>query len=1147
MSNYEDTMKVINRRGETEEISFDEIKKRIKVLVDYVKPGISSEPLTNVSATKVTLDTISKLYDGITTRQLDTESAKVCASLETVHHNYGLLGGRIMSSDHHKQLRSLGLNTFTQRQNYLNEKLDNFFDPNYIEFINLNAEILDSFVDIERDYLITYFGFKTLERSYLIKYRENPIETPQDMFMRVSIAMHFRTSSALDLIKETYDLTSMGLFTHATPTLFNAGTRYEQMSSCYLLGTEDSLEGIFKTISDTAQISKWAGGIGIHISNVRSHGSRIKSTNGKSDGIIPMLKVYNETARYANQCFTPETWVYSVNGPKHMRDITTNDYLVTIDGTFKKVNEVIVSNVDKQILEITTTNSLFPIRVTEEHDIYLIKDQPKSIYNELIIERLEKDMIKPDFYQAGRITEDDIVGFPIPTFENDIEIYDEQFCKFYGLMLSDAYQMNNNRCILKFNYNLDNRLIDFVTGYLNKHGINFMENYESEEYITISWIVNNSMFIEDKYIRDELLHLPKNKIAKIFEGLAYNKELNLQFSSDKFIMQIRYLLLRLGVLIIGNTVNIPKDHMLSSIINTDNNLSYFEWNNILWGRIESIKKIDYIGKVYDFNMIDNHNYLTDMGLVHNSGKRKGSVAIYLEPWHGDIEAFLDLKKNTGAETERARDLFTAMWIPDEFMRRVIADDDWYLMCPNECPGLPDVYDTNESLDFTNLYKSYIDAGKYTKKIKAQKIFQKIMESQVETGVPYILFKDNINRKSNQSNIGIIKSSNLCSEITEVSSSSEYAVCNLGSIAVNRFIKKEELMKYESLRELWEPYHIINESKYDIKLVLLNILKSIYDFDKLREVSSVLTHNLNNIIDYNFYPVEETRRSNLKNRPIGIGVQGLGDLYYIMNIPYSSYVAKYMDALIMETINFGAISESNKIAKERGAYQTFNGSPFSNGKFQFDLWDDEGKFDHNIYPQLYREEWNLLKESVKQYGTSNSLMTSLMPTATTSQILGNNECFEPYSSNIYKRTTLAGEFQVVNKHLVDKLASMNMWNEQVRNSLITLDGSIKNINFISDVNNAEFEYMKEVYKTVWEVKQKDIIDHALARGPYIDQSQSMNLFFANPDFKSLYSAIVYGWKNGIKTGCYYLRSKPAVEAIKYSVEIKGTNDCVMCSA
>ena len=547
MSNTVDmeTLSVINRNGTSEDISFDEIKNRIKRLANFTTDFIT-EPLNHVNISRIALDTISKLFDGITTRQLDTESAKVCSSYESEHYNYGLLGGRILASDHHKHLNIMKLDSYSKRVAYINDKIPNFYNKEFVNFIMSNSDELNKIIDIKRDYLINYFGFKTLERSYLFKIDKDIIETPQDMFMRVAINIHYRSPIGKDKIMEniikTYDLTSRCYCTHATPTLFNAGTNYEQMSSCYLLGTDDSLTGIFKTISDSAQISKWAGGIGIHISNIRPKGSVIKSTNGTSDGIIPMIKVYNEVARYSNQC----------------------------------------------------------------------------------------------------------------------------------------------------------------------------------------------------------------------------------------------------------------------------------------------------------------------------GKRKGSIALYLEPWHADIEGFLDLKKNTGAETERARDIFTALWIPDEFMRRIEKDDDWYLMCPNNCPGLIDAYDKPNNLEFTDLYNKYVKQGKYIKKIKARDLFAKIAESQIETGVPYICFKDNINRKSNQSNIGTIKSSNLCAEITEVSTKDEYAVCNLASIAVNKFIKNNKVTE-----QFWENKHDINKLTPTDKLEILNKIKSIYDFDQLKKVAYQLTYNLNNIIDYNFYPTEETRKSNLK--------------------------------------------------------------------------------------------------------------------------------------------------------------------------------------------------------------------------------------------------------------------------------------------
>ena len=1093
------SLRVINRKNVSEDISFDEINNRIKNLANFINVEYAPTQL-NVNTAKITLETISKLYDGITTRQLDTESAKVCASLESIHYNYGILGGRILASDHQKHLKNLNLNSFSSRMYYINELMPNFFNPSYIEFVNHNESDINSMIDQNRDYILNYFGFKTLERSYLIKIKDQIIETPQDMFMRVAINIHYRStdidkSEIIKLILDTYDNTSKGYYTHATPTLFNAGTKYEQMSSCYLLGTVDSLEGIYKTITDTALISKWAGGIGVHISNIRGKGSRINSTNGISDGIVPMLKVYNETARYANQCFTPDTWIYTKNGPSQMCNITTDDELITYDGSFKKVNEVIISQIEKEILVIRTLNSILDVRLTTEHDIYIIKNIHKHL-NSKIKQLLDDKIIKPDFYQALELDIGDYVGFPIPTFNFDDEIYNLEYC----------YRVGNN--------------------------------------------ITNDMII------DEMLNLPNNKLLKILEGIFstsnFDKtELIFRHNNIRVLNQVRYILLRLGILInsvSNDMLKIPKDSILLSIVDfIPQTTTYFKFNNIIWTTIESIEKTKYNGPVYDFNMIDHHNYLTiDLGLVHNSGKRKGSVAVYLEPWHVDILSFLDLKKNTGAETERTRDLFTALWIPDEFMRRVLSDDDWYLMCPAESVGLMDIYDTNDSKDFTIEYNRYIQEGKYRAKIKARYVFNKILESQIETGVPYILFKDNVNRKSNQSNIGIIKSSNLCAEIMEVSTSTEYAVCNLGSIAVNRFINKIELDKIDTF-EIFKPFYREEDLTIDDKLRLQSILKSIYDFDRLRIISNSLTLNLNNIIDYNYYPTIETKISNNKNRPIGIGIQGLGDLYYILDVPYSSYVAKYIDALIMETIYYGAIEQSSNIAKIKGSYSTYEGSPFSKGEFQFNLWQKESTTSNTIiYPQMHN--WDLLKNKVKLDGMANSLLTALMPTASTSQILSNNECFEPYSSNIYKRTTLAGEFQVINRHLVDKLTKYEIWNDEIRTNIISNDGSIQQIQ-TSNIPIDRLEHLKLVYKTIWELKQKEVIDHALARGPYVDQSQSMNLFFANPDFKSLYSAIVYGWKNGIKTGCYYLRSKPATEAIKYSLNVDKTNniECATCSA
>ena len=550
-----------------------------------------------------------------------------------------------------------------------------------------------------------------------------------------------------------------------------------------------------------------------HINNIRSKGTVIRGTNGHSDGIIPMLKVYNEVAKYVNQCFTPDTWVYSQNGPKQMKDITTNDNLITIDGTFKKVNEVIKNNVNKEIMEIRATNTLFPVKVTKEHELYLLKNQKKITNYAVVKNRLEKGIIKPDFYNASELTEDDLVGFPIPKYELDNDNHDLDYYKFYGIMLGDGHICNGRN---EYGVTLGNEtksdLKEFVRNYLDKKNVHYWECDNITECSSIRWSGSESLNLtrdmlydsdNQKIIKEEFLHLPKNKIMKLLEGLLRTdgsnlKELAFTTSSQKLVMQMRYLFLRIGILTSGNVkdnigkshitkhgrnittkqlsyyLRIPKHPNLSSIIKLKENgqyFKYFEWDGMLWGRIKSINKIHYEGEVYDFNMIDNHNYLTDMGLVHNSGKRKGSFAMYLSPEHPDIFEFLDLRKNQGSEDLRARDLFLAMWIPDLFMKQVESDGDWYLMDPDECSGLTDKYGE----EYEELYWKYVEQGKYKRKVKAQEIWMKILESQIETGTPYILYKDQANKKSNQKNIGTIKSSNLCAEILLYSDNQEYAI------------------------------------------------------------------------------------------------------------------------------------------------------------------------------------------------------------------------------------------------------------------------------------------------------------------------------------------------------------------------------------
>ncbi|MGL5891306.1 MAG: ribonucleoside-diphosphate reductase subunit alpha, partial [Bacteroidia bacterium] len=752
-------MYVIKRDGSRESVKFDKITARIQKLC-YALDSV------HVSAVEVAMKVIQGIYPGVTTSELDNLAAETAASLTVKHPDYALLASRIAVSNLHKNTEKSFSKTMSVLYNYVDPKTSQraaLIADDVNEIIQGNAQLLDSSIIYDRDFGYDYFGFKTLERSYLLKINGKIAERPQHMLMRVAVGIH---KDDIESAIETYNLMSERWFTHATPTLFNAGTPKPQMSSCFLLQVkDDSIDGIYDTLKNCAKISQSAGGIGLSIHNVRATGSYIRGTNGTSNGIIPMLRVYNDTARYVDQ---------------------------------------------------------------------------------------------------------------------------------------------------------------------------------------------------------------------------------------------------------------------------------------------------------------------------GGGKRKGSFAIYLEPWHADIFEFLDIRKNNGKEEMRARDLFTALWIPDLFMKRVKENGEWSLFCPNECPGLPDCH----SEAFEKLYTRYEEEGRARKTIKAQDLWFAILESQIETGNPYMLFKDAANRKSNQQNLGTIKSSNLCTEIIEYTSADEVAVCNLASLALPRFVDQGR-----------------------------------FDHQKLFDVTYVATKNLNKIIDGNYYPVPEARNSNMRHRPIGLGVQGLADTFILMRYSFDSPEAKQLNIDIHETIYYASMTASKDLAMELGAYETFEGSPLSKGQFQFDLW--------NVKP-TGRWEWDILREEVMKHGVRNSLLLAPMPTASTSQILGNNECFEPYTSNIYTRRVLSGEFVVVNKHLLKDLVKLGLWNDNLKNKIIAANGSIQEIPEIP-------QNIKDLYKTVWELSQRTLIDMAADRGAYICQSQSLNLFVQSPNFAKLTSMHFYAWEKGLKTGMYYLRTKAASDAIKFTVD------------
>ena len=1120
-------MRIKKRDNRMEQLSTDKILYRLKKL----KNDVSLGKLTTIDTDSIALKVSGSIYDGVSSAELDEEAARIAISM-TENLEFAKLASRIIISNLHKNTTEC----FSDVMEKLYSNLDTNENPapvladDFIAFVRAHKDILNESIEYKRDYTFDYFGFKTLEKSYLMKLNGKVVERPQHLYMRVAIQVH---KGDIQNVIKTYHLISQHFLTFASPTLFNSGSRLGQLSSCFLMGTDDSIEGIFKTMTDTAQISKLGGGIGIHINNIRSKGTVIRGTNGVSDGIIPMLKVYNEISKYVNQCFTPDTWVYSKEGPKQMKDITTNDNLITIDGTFKKVNEVIKNKVNKEIMEIRATNTLFPVKVTKEHELYLVKNQKKITNYSVIKNRLEKGIVKPEFYSAGDLSEDDLVGFPIPTYEQDNDLNDLEYYKFYGMMLGDGHIcISRNEYGMTLGNETKSDLQEFTKSFLNRKNINWWECAQ-DGCIQIHWSGSDNLKLSremlydrdgQKHIQESYLHLPKSKILKLLEGLLRTdgsnlKELAFTSSSQKLVMQMRYLLLRIGVLTSGYIkdnvgeshvtksgrtittkqlsyyLRIPKHPNLSSIIKYKSDgkfFKYFEWNGMLWGRIRSINKVNYEGEVYDFNMIDNHNYLTDMGLVHNSGKRKGSFAIYLSPEHPDIMEFLDLRKNQGSEDLRARDLFFAMWIPDLFMEQVEKNGDWYLFDPDECPGLSDVYGE----EYKELYYRYVEEKKYRKMIKAQEIWLKILESQIESGNPYMLYKDQCNKKSNQKNIGVIKSSNLCSEILLYSDSKEYAVCNLSSIALPKYIKEGPDGPY-------------------------------FDHQTLYEVAKHLVLPMNNIIDFNYYPVPETRKSNMAHRPIGIGTQGLCDVFIKLRVPFESDQARKINKEIFETLYFACLTGSMELAKKDGAYSTFKGSPLSEGKFQFDLWAEYNGIDLKEYLSG-RWDWEALRKDVIEFGVRNSTLITQMPTASSAQIMGNTESIEAFDSCIFKRRVLAGEYVVCNKYLVQDLTKMGLWNKEIKDLIIANNGSVQNVEQIP-------QNIKDLYKTVWEMKMKNIILQSAERGPFICQTQSLNLFVEKPTIKILSSMHNFGWKMHLKTGIYYLRTKSQASAGKFSID------------
>ena len=1018
---------------------------------------------------------------------------------------------------------------------------------------------------------------------------------------------------------------------------------------------DDSIKGIYETLADCATISQHAGGIGLHIHNIRATNSFIAGTNGKSNGIVPMLRVFNDTARYVDQCVLPETYIYTTDVPKQIQDCELGVTSIFTSRGPEVIQNVLEHNYEGDLLEIDTMHSIEPLQITPEHPVYCIRNQKSGLNYNIIKNRLDKKLIEFEWTDAKELTKDDLCLFKIPDYEKDYSELTQDDCYMYGLLLGDGYM--GTGCYLSLNESSKQAVLDFSEKYLDDRCIDhYTEKTEDRDCIRLYWKRNTLLPFrhvdiydenKEKRITSKWLHLPIEKSKYIIKGLidtdgSKGNELVFDTTSRNLLESLRYLLLRLGIPTSGYirdrrgeshvskygdtienkkiayTLRIPKTEDICDLLNIDSGKfhKFFVYDNYIATRIKTIKTKQYSGILYDLQMKETHDYMIHNSIVHNGGgKRNGSFAIYLEPWHADIFEFLELKKNHGNELERARDLFYALWIPDLFMERVKANDKWSLICPNECQTLSNVCGS----EFKQLYEQIESDGRYVKQVDARTLWNAILTSQIETGTPYMLYKDACNLKSNQQNLGMIKSSNLCTEIIEYSSPEETAVCNLASISLKKFLipkdtstmlvriySKPQCIYCTMAKNLCKEMNIVyTEEDYNTLLLsgekpvgvtfpqiydmtngtfthiggftdLEEFLRPTFDYERLQDVVKVMTRNLNNIIDYNYYPTPETKTSNLRHRPIGLGVQGLANVFFEMKVPFTSDEAKQINEDIFETIYFGSMEASMELAMERnekmtvyknalqqyetftdtssvldahnmellrnelypipeelerddylGSYSSFIGSPLHQGKFQFDMW---GERPSNRY------DWLELMNKIKLYGVRNSLLVAPMPTASTAQILGNYECFEPIISNIYTRRVLAGEYMVLNNYLVKDLMLCDLWPD-VKNKIIANDGSIQNIDGIP-------KCFKERYKTVWEMSQKNIIDMAADRGKYICHSQSLNLFIAAPETSKLTSMHFYAWQKGLKTGLYYLRTRPSSKALQFTVK---PEECEACSA
>ena len=1160
-------MYVTKRNGQLEIVSFDKILKRIKKAGQEVN-------LHKINYASLAMKVIDQIYDKITTNKIDELTAEQCASMSSVHPEYTILAGRIIISNHHSDTSNSFVDTMNALYHYRDkhDKSSPLVSEAFMAHLKQlgGKKVLDKICMYDRDYLIEYFGFKTLEKSYLMRVNGRVTERPQHMWLRVAIGIH---GTNMAKVVETYDCLSQKYFTHATPTLFNAGTPHPQLSSCYLLSMEsDSIDGIFNTLKDCALISKWAGGIGLHIHNVRATGSHIRGTNGASNGIVPMLKVFNNTAKYVDQCFHADTVVYTTEGPKRIQDLIARKTAIFNSlGGSETVQNVLEYDYSGDTLLVKTAYSVDAIQVTPEHPFYIFKDKnpPLSFANPYAaIDTTKFEWTEAKDIEVGHWLVCSAPSKPI-IIDNPTITADD--CYMYGILLAQYGPLDATNKPLT-NITLSKKVADSVYNFIETYLRNLSIVYnkfdfsdKGEEFWNYQFPMPVPQFpfrISDfsNGIASSWLQLPLEKNKNIINGWL-DARID-QLLHPSFYYSMHFLCFQTGIYSYIQEGTNKYILILSQEICTTLGIAYNAekyypvYQKHIWASspesdsgscikyllspVTSVSpNTTYTGTVYDLQMAVQHDYLLHNGLVHNGGgKRNGSFAIYVEPWHADIVMFLQMRKNHGDEEMKARDLFYALWIPDLFMERVKANSTWTLMCPDECPGLSDVY----GAEFVVLYEKYEAEKKGRVTISARDLWLQVLDAQMETGTPYLLYKDAANQKSNQKNIGTIKSSNLCTEIIEYSDETETAVCNLASIALPSCIMDSKTSLFEEKRpEEKRPEEKRPEEK---RPEVQENPKKIFDFDKLHTITKIVTENLNRIIDINYYPTEKTKKSNFRHRPIGIGIQGLADVFLQLGWTFSGENSKKLNRDIFETIYHAALERSCELAEAEGVYETFPGSPASQGILQFDMW--------NIDPGSSRYDWSALKKKIQEKGLRNSLLLAPMPTASTSQILGYNECIEPITSNIYSRRTLAGEFILVNKYLMYDLLAIDMWNETIKNNMIANNGSIQHMETIP----AE---IREKYKTVWEIPMRHLIDMSADRGAFICQSQSLNLWLEDPNYNTLTSMHFYAWSKGLKTGIYYLRRRPKHQAQQFTIEPEKANSqnqrlragseeiCEMCSA